>query len=322
MSKNGNLLISLDFELFWGVHDKGNLNQYGDSIKAVWEVLPKMLSEFDQHNVKCTFATVGLLFASSKDELKKYLPKNDPGYDQGKLSPYHLLPNINSNLECYFAPKLIDLINRSENHEIATHTFSHYYCLEKGQTKEEFDDDLNAAVSIAAEKNIDLKSIVFPRNQINENYLPILMKNGVTSYRGTEKSWFYAPDKGANELLIKRLFRLLDSYINISGHNTFKVNKNNSALYNFPSSRFLRPFNPRLRIFESYRMKRILKGMDYAAQNNEVFHLWWHPHNFGRNQQENFSALAVILKYYTFLNKTYNFKSLTMEELASKNNGK
>ena len=69
MSKNGNLLISLDFELFWGVHDKGNLNQYGDSIKAVWEVLPKMLSEFDQHNVKCTFATVGLLFASSKDDI-------------------------------------------------------------------------------------------------------------------------------------------------------------------------------------------------------------------------------------------------------------
>ena len=91
MSKNGNLLISLDFELFWGVHDKGNLNQYGDSIKAVWEVLPKMLSEFDQHNVKCTFATVGLLFASSKDDLKNefnVLEKNTNLFRQRKKHKY------------------------------------------------------------------------------------------------------------------------------------------------------------------------------------------------------------------------------------------
>ena len=57
--------------------------------------------------------------------------------------------------------------------------------------------------------------------------------------------------------------------------------------------------------------------MDYAAKNNEIFHLWWHPHNFGRNQKENFIALRKILSHYAFLNKTYGFKSTTMEGLAS-----
>jgi peptidoglycan/xylan/chitin deacetylase (PgdA/CDA1 family) len=317
VSKNGNLLISLDFELFWGVHDKRNIKEYGDAILAVRQVLPKMISDFDQYNVKCTFATVGFLFSTNSEELKKYLPRKKPGYSKEKLSPYPLIKNLSSTGEYYFAPKLIELIKRSGNHEIATHTFSHFYCLEDGQQKEDFNDDIAAAVSIAAKKNIALNSIVFPRNQVNEDYFSILKKNGIKAYRGTEKSWFYVPDKGENESLIKRLFRLVDSYINISGHHTFKFNRGNSTLYNLPSSRFLRPFNPKLRWIESLRIKRILKGMNYAAKNNEIFHLWWHPHNFGRNQKENFIALRKILNHYAFLNKTYGFKSTTMEGLAS-----
>jgi hypothetical protein len=58
--------------------------------------------------------------------------------------------------------------------------------------------------------------------------------------------------------------------------------------------------------------------MEYAAKNNEVFHLWWHPHNFGRNQKENFKILKVLLEHFSSLKKLYNFESLTMEELASK----
>ena len=317
MSKNGNLLISLDFELFWGVHDVSNLEEYGDDIKAVWDVLPKMISDFDKYKVKGTFATVGFLFSANSEELKKHLPRKKPAYSKEKLSPYPLFKNLNSTGEYYFAPKLIELIKRSGNHEIATHTFSHFYCLEDGQQKEDFNDDIAAAVSIAAEKNIALKSIVFPRNQVNEDYFSILKKNGIKAYRGTEKSWFYVPDKGENESLIKRLFRLIDSYVNISGHHTFKFKKSDSTLYNLPSSRFLRPFNPKLRWIESLRIKRILKGMDYAAKNNEIFHLWWHPHNFGRNQKENFIALRKILSHYAFLNKTYGFKSTTMEGLVS-----
>ena len=113
MSKNGNLLISLDFELFWGVHDKRNIKEYGDAILAVRQVIPKMISDFDQYNVKCTFATVGFLFSTNSEELKKYLPRKKPGYSKEKLSPYPLIKNLSSTGEYYFAPKLIELIKRS-----------------------------------------------------------------------------------------------------------------------------------------------------------------------------------------------------------------
>jgi hypothetical protein len=316
MDSNGTFLVSLDFELFWGIHDKYSISNYGKSIENVWEVLPKIIHDLDCHNVKSTFATVGFVFASGLEDLKKYYPEKKPNYKQRNLSPYPHLSKLESNSRYYFAPELIDLLINSKNHEIGTHTFSHFYCLGDGQRKEEFDSDLKAAVSIAASKKIKLKSIVFPRNQVNKNYLQVLKDNGITSYRGTEKSWFYSFEKGPDESIFKRVLRLLDSYVNISGDNTFKVNKKDSTPFNFPSSRFLRPYNPKLRVFEKYRIKRILKSMEYAAKNNEVFHLWWHPHNFSKNQKENFKTLKAIIEHYTYLNKKYNFQSLTMEELA------
>ena len=57
--------------------------------------------------------------------------------------------------------------------------------------------------------------------------------------------------------------------------------------------------------------------MTHAAKNNLMYHLWWHPHNFGVDQDENFKFLEEILKHYQYLNKKYNFESITMSNLAN-----
>ncbi len=56
--------------------------------------------------------------------------------------------------------------------------------------------------------------------------------------------------------------------------------------------------------------------MAYAAKNGLTYHLWWHPHNFGINVEENFSFLEKILIHYRKLNKEYNFQSVNMNQLA------
>ena len=56
--------------------------------------------------------------------------------------------------------------------------------------------------------------------------------------------------------------------------------------------------------------------MTRAAKHNEVYHLWWHPHNFANNIDQNFENLETIFKHYQELNKSYNFKSCTMSNLA------
>jgi hypothetical protein len=60
--------------------------------------------------------------------------------------------------------------------------------------------------------------------------------------------------------------------------------------------------------------------MTYAAKNNLAFHLWWHPHNFGKNISENFSFLEKILLHYQQLHQQYHFESMSMCDLANELN--
>ena len=59
--------------------------------------------------------------------------------------------------------------------------------------------------------------------------------------------------------------------------------------------------------------------MTHAAKNREMIHLWWHPHNFGKNITENFLFLNEIIDHYQFLNKKYGMESMNMREIASIN---
>ena len=58
--------------------------------------------------------------------------------------------------------------------------------------------------------------------------------------------------------------------------------------------------------------------MTYAAKHNETYHLWWHPHNFGANIDENFKNLETIFKTFKILNKTQGFQSVTMTGITKK----
>ena len=58
--------------------------------------------------------------------------------------------------------------------------------------------------------------------------------------------------------------------------------------------------------------------MKHAAKNNEMFHLWWHPHNFGVDIDKNFNNLEKIFKEYQKLKLKYEFESITMTDLTKK----
>ena len=323
-SLNGYLLISLDFELFWGVRDVKTKSSYKENLINVHEVIPRLLDLADQYGIKFTFATVGFLFAKNKEELLHFAPKVKPTYNNSIFNPYYYIENT-EDLDNYgsfhFAYNLIDLIKSNKNHELATHTFSHFYVNEEGQNVDQFEADLLAAINIAKRRNISFNSIVFPRNQINKNYLKICKKHGITNYRGTEKHWMFdTSDTKKLERPFNKLFRLADAYVNLSGYNTYPLTKINSinSVKNIPSSKFFRPYIKSLKALESLRIKRIRKGLTHAAKNKEVYHIWWHPHNFGTNTEENFRNLESIFKHYQTLKRDYNFNCATMSELAEK----
>ena len=57
--------------------------------------------------------------------------------------------------------------------------------------------------------------------------------------------------------------------------------------------------------------------MTATAKKNKLYHLWWHPHNFGKNIEENFETLTSILDHYQELNKNYGMRSLNMQEILN-----
>jgi hypothetical protein len=140
---------------------------------------------------------------------------------------------------------------------------------------------------------------------------------GIRAYRGTEKHWLYAPRSFEEESALGRGARLVDAYFNLTGHHTvsFRSVASNSP-FNVAQSRFLRPCSRKLTILELLRLRRILTGLEKAAQRGEIYHLWWHPHNFGVNLQNNLSFLRRILDHFAQLRKKYGMESLNMREVA------
>ena len=54
-----------------------------------------------------------------------------------------------------------------------------------------------------------------------------------------------------------------------------------------------------------------------AARNKLLYHLWWHPHNFGLDTERNLAFLRQILEHYRELNERYGFESAHMGEAAN-----
>lgn len=318
----GTFIISLDFELNWGVRDQQTLTQYGANLLGVRQAVPAMLQLFEEFGLHVTWATVGLLFFQTKEELLTHIPAALPAYADQRLSPYAGLDAVGADEAAdpyHFGHSLVQQIRTVPGQEMATHTFCHYYCLERGQTAESFSADLAMAARTAKEHGFDTpRSLVFPRNQYNAAYLAICREAGLTSYRGNETSWIYKERNEEQQTYAKRGARLLDAYVNLSGHHAFSLA--DAALagppYNLPASRFLRPWSGRLAWLERLRIRRMLAGMEYAAQHGLAYHLWWHPHNFGLNLAENIAVLRLIARHFQQLQARYGFQSRNMREVA------
>ena len=316
--KKGTLIVSLDFELFWGLHDSRTLASYQENILGGREAIPRLLELFVRHGVHATWATVGFMFAEDYEELRRFFPaeKNRPSYENKKLSPYPLFQEIGRNEAeepCFYAPSLLRRIAETPGQEIGSHTFSHYYCREAGQTVEQFEADMRAAVAIAESKGYSLRSAVLPRNQTVPAYNRVLAKLGFTSFRDEENDWIHEKLHGP----LLRVFRLADVYVPLTGQGGYRP-AYDDGLVNLIGSRMYKPFFRPLAFLEGLKLRRIKKQMLHAAENGLTFHLWWHPHNIGVRTDYHLRQLEEIFSYYEKLRARYGMQSLNMAEAAEK----
>ncbi|KKB79304.1 hypothetical protein VW35_08935 [Devosia soli] len=312
------MLISLDFELMWGVRDHATRATYGANVLGERHAIPAMLKIFTEFGVRATWASVGMALAATKEELIESSPALRPTYKNPLLSSYKYFDEVGKNESIdpyYLGASLIKTIKETEGQEIGSHTFSHYYCLEPGQTVEQFAADMTAAQSIAERNGLSLKSFVFPRNQRSEEHLNILHQKGVRVFRGNEASWIHKASPGVKQPALQRIARLTDHYLNLSGQNV-SLPKKHAEMIDVPASRFLRPFSRRMAPIDPLRLRRITNAMTHAAKTGQIFHLWWHPHNFGVDVQQNTAFLRQVLGHFRNLSDQFGMVSLNMGDFA------
>ncbi len=322
VQKKGTLVISLDFELHWGVRDKRKIEDCRENLLGARIVIPRLLDLFAQYDIHATWAVVGFLFFRNRIELMQGLPAKTPQYTNRKLSPYNDLDTIGIDEQedpVHYASSLIRAIASSPNQEIGTHSFSHYYCLEPGQNSETFEYDLSAAIEAAKPYDLHIESMVFPRNQVNTDYMTVCRVNGIKAFRGKPYSWTYSAKNQEEESSWAKLLRLVDAYVNLSGHNCYSPAEIAKRFpYNIAGSRFLRPYSRRFKVFEPLRLRRIMSDLSYAARNALMYHLFWHPHNFGRDFEENLVFLGRVLEHFRILRHRYGMESLNMRDVATR----
>lgn len=310
-------IISLDFELFWGMQDCSTLEEYQSNVLGGRKSIPQMLKLFQKHSIHATWATVGFQFADNFEEVQRYFPPDNlrPSYDNEKLSTYNCFSNIGENertAPCFYAPSLIKEISQYDGQEIASHTFSHYYCRENGQNTEQFKADMEAAKKIAAAYGYNLTSVVLPRNQCSTNYIEVLKQLGFTAYRDEENDWIH--EKISFRPLM-RVLRLADVYLPLTGQGGY-LPQNENGIINLVGSRMYKPIFKPLVFLEKLKIRRIKKQMLHAAKKGLTFHLWWHPHNIGVMTGYHLEQLKEIFDYYDELKEKYGMRSLNMREAA------
>ena len=312
------LVVSLDFEMYWGMADYADIKSWAPIMERVYKVVPELLRIFERHGIHSTWATVGALMAKNDEEFLEYLPKPVSSQTDAILRKLGIWP-VKDESQCprniLFAPELVEMIAKTPGQEIGTHTYSHYYCDKPTSKIDDFSGEIKAACAIAKKNGYDIKTIVFPRNQISDEYVDVIADTGIIAYRGNEHSWI-------NKLKgkIKTLVWYADNYLPIAkfGYQLKEVKAKDK--YNVKKSRFFKPRMFKYKVLEPFKLLRYKHEMRSAAKRGEVYHMCWHPHNFATFSKENFVQIEKLFCYYDKLCRKYGMKSLNMVEVTEEYN--
>lgn len=301
--------ISLDFEKKWGILDK-NMPYYDEGIRNVDYVIDLMLDAFDKYQIRSTWAFVGMLMFSNKEQMKNILNDNfNINYVNSKLSPVSNIDFKNFDIDLFSGVNSLKKILTYNGQSLASHTFCHSYFNENGVKQKDIVDDKNVFNSFCMEiLGVTVNGIIFPRNQVPSEKVPYRY------YRSNLNNIF---DKGYSESELNlgvKILRTLDCFIPLRKNKVVREELDNNSVLSIPATRFLRSYKKN-KVINFLLIKRIKSEMTWAAKNNSLYHLWWHPHNFGFNTKENINNLIEILEHFKFLESEYGMRSVNMNDI-------
>jgi len=316
IGRKGIFTISLDLELIWGALDLDGPERFRKACEVergvVIDRLLDLLVEFD---ISATWCVLGHLFlerCEPEDGLKhpqiarpshSWYPydwfRQDPGGDEWSQP-------------LFFGRSLVEKIRScAVPQEIGCHSFSHIVFGDPGCSREAAESEIAECVRLARQMGIDLRSFAFPRNRVG--HLDVLGEYGFTCYRGPEPTWYENTGIAGP---LKRLAHLLDVFAAVKPP-LVDCEAAEFGLWNIPGSMIYFPSHGIRRFVPmSRRVKRAVKGLNAAAREGRIFHLWFHPTNMADQMEKMFTGLRRILGHARALREQGNLEILPMWALA------
>ena len=301
-------VLSLDFELRWGVHDAYGLDfsGYRANLEGGRHAVPPLLELFRQYGTHATWATVGAIGCRDWAEYFARAPR-PPKYAKASLAIKPEYADLDPEGRLHFAPHLIGLVRDTPGQELGTHTFSHLYLRERGITAEDVAADLAAARALFVERfGVTPETLVFPRNQAA--FIETVREAGIKVWRGNPGPWYYDCEDSEHNGLLPRALKLLDG-LNPLRRQSFPVEGDMTR-----ASMFLRLNLPPA--LWPLHLGRI-RGELASLKSGEVFHLWFHPHNLGTDTALRLSRVEQVLEAVAERQARSNLAPTTMRNLAS-----
>jgi hypothetical protein len=300
----GQVIISLDCEGKWG---------FADSIAAHHDVYfteanllmayRKVLALFACYEVSATFAFVMAFTLSDAERATLANRMRDVIVEGRNWLRHYRAAERDGRTDGWFCPRALDEVRAHPEHEIGCHGFCHAPLAEPGIAGDDAAMELDAASTVAAMKGLELRTFVYPRNQIG--YRALLRKHGYIGYR---------------EALDRRRGVLGQAESLASEFNVFARSQASlddaEGLCRIPSGYF---FNWRTGIRAKVPMavtrRRWASIFRHAADRCEVAHLWLHPHNF-IDGPETFEVLEGVLRDATSLRAQNRLEFVTQQTYA------
>lgn len=287
--KRGIFILSLDTELAWGWMGNKRLQQLSPQLEEVRPIAHRLLRLLEKYQAPATWAVVGKLFARPQ-------PSAEPLEENGRLKA---------------AGDIIDAILDSPlAHEIASHSFSHP--LYDRITRAEAEADLQEAVRAAAEWGLKLRSFIFPSNRVG--HLEALPRFGFIAFRGPDRAWFAGYPRMARQILNRA-----DQALALTPSLSLPEVKGD-RLVNLPAGMHFRipSWGASKRLPASLLASKAVKGIKRAIRERAVFHIWFHPFNFGYRAEAHFAALEKTLQFAAQCRDQRLIDLSTMEALAAR----
>jgi peptidoglycan/xylan/chitin deacetylase (PgdA/CDA1 family) len=163
----GSFIVSFDCEGNWGVADRQDrIDSRFISRKALTKAYRNLLQMLEAYEMPATFAFV-MAFVLRDEELGEWQPRlADVACDGRNWMENFRRAEASRELDGWFCPEALDMVVAAGRHEVGCHGFRHVPFAGAGVTEEVVRVELACAREIASTRGLELRTFVFPRNEV------------------------------------------------------------------------------------------------------------------------------------------------------------